>query len=40
VISGSKVHDLPIMSKADMEEYNIILGKDYPKAVVTDRRWG
>ena len=39
VISGCKVHDLPIMSKTDMEEYNIILGKDYPKAVVTDKRW-
>ena len=40
VISGSKVHDLPIMSQADLKGYNIILGKDYPKAVVTDRRWG
>ena len=39
VISGCKVHDLPIMSKAEMEGYNIILGKDYPKAVVIDKRW-
>lgn len=38
-LSGGKVHDLPIMSKEELVEYNIVLGKDYPKAVVTDKRW-
>ena len=38
-IAGSKVHDLTTMSQAELEEYQIVLGKHYPKAVVSDKRW-
>lgn len=38
-IPGCKIHDLPIMSQSELEEYNITLGKNYPKAVITDKRW-
>ena len=38
-ISGCKVHDVAWMSKEELSEYNVTLGKDYPKAVVNDKRW-
>lgn len=38
-VSGGKIYDVPLMSSEDLEEYDITLGKDYPKAVVVDKRW-
>ena len=38
-VSGCKVHDVAWMSVDELSEYNVTLGKDYPKAVVKDKRW-
>ncbi len=38
-VSGCKVHDVPVMTQDELDSYNITLGKDYPKSVVTDKRW-
>jgi len=39
-IAGCKVHDVPLMSSDDLAEFDIVLGKDYPKAVLVNKRWG
>jgi len=38
-ISGHKVHEVPLMSAEHLLKYGLILGKDYPKSVINDRRW-
>jgi len=38
-ISGCKIHEVPLMSKEQLVDYNIIVGKDYPNPIVRDKRW-
>ncbi len=38
-VPGFKVHAVANMSQDELSEYNLILGKDYPKAIVVDKRW-
>lgn len=38
-VPSTHIHEVPIMDNEKLQGYNIKLGKDYPEAILLDRRW-